>query len=166
MLCVHRRHMLCVHRRNMLCVHRKHILCSQETHAESSRQAPKATIWEKPFFEVEKKKMRSAMTCKTPRLSPRDLSPEARLCKNGFHVYSNKSWGSSWTSLGSLGLHLEISGESLVLPGALSRDPWGLWDCTWRSLGESLGLPGALSGRPWAPWGSSCLLYTSAAADE
>ena len=101
-----------------------------------------------------KKKMRSAMTCKTPRLSPRDLSPEARLCKNGFHVYSNKSWGSSWTSLGSLGLHLEISGESLVLPGALSGGPWGLWDCTWRSLGESLGLPGALSGGPWAPWGS------------
>ena len=28
------------------------------------------------------------MTCKTPRLSPRDLSPEAHLCKIGSQVYS------------------------------------------------------------------------------
>ena len=56
--------------------------------ADSSTQAPKATIWEKPFFEVEQKKMRSAMTCKTPRLSSRDLSPETHLCKNSSEHYS------------------------------------------------------------------------------
>ena len=38
----------------------------------------------KPFFEVEQKKMRSVMTSKMPRLSRRDLSPEARFGKNGF----------------------------------------------------------------------------------
>ena len=44
----------------------------------------KATILGKPFFEVEKKKMRSVMRSNLVRVSRRYLSTEARFGENGF----------------------------------------------------------------------------------